>query len=93
MTPDEIQAAVLQAIHRVAPEADPAALEADAPLREQLDIDSMDFLKFVIELHKLLGVNVPEKDYAKLATIDSCVDYLAAVVTPHPTNERANAHH
>jgi acyl carrier protein len=87
MTPDEIRTLVLGAIHRVAPEADPTALELDVPLREQLDIDSMDFLKFVIELHKVLGVDVPEKDYPKLTTIDSCVDYLAAAVTTHPTTD------
>jgi acyl carrier protein len=48
------------------------------PLREQLDIDSMDFLNFVIALHKELGVGLPEKDYPKLATLDGCVDYLAS---------------
>lgn len=79
MTPDEIRIAVLRAIHRVAPEADPAAIEPDVPLRDQLDIDSMDFLKFVIGLHDSFGVDVPEKDYPKLVTVNSCVDYLTAV--------------
>lgn len=79
MTPDETRAAVLRAIHRVAPEVDPAAIEPDVPLREQLDIDSMDFLKFVITLHESLGVDVPEKDYSRLRTVDSCVGYLMAV--------------
>ena len=78
MTDDEIRSAVLQALSEVAPEADPAELEPDVPLRDQLDIDSMDFLNFVIALDKELGVAVPETDYPKLATLDGCVAYLAA---------------
>ena len=78
MTEDEIRDAVLQALSEVAPEADPAELEPDVPLRDQLDIDSMDFLNFVIALDKELGVAVPETDYPKLATLDGCVAYLAA---------------
>jgi len=88
MTPEEIRPIVLRAIHRVAPEADPAELESDVPLRDQLDIDSMDFLRFVIELHESLGVNVPEKDYSKLDTIDDCVDYLASAIATQPTTEK-----
>ena len=87
MTADEIRGAVLGAIHRVAPEADPASLEQDVPLREQLDIDSMDFLRFVTELNKSLGVDVPEKDYPRLATVDGCVDYLAGADATRSTSE------
>lgn len=87
MTPDEIRAAVLRAVHRVAPEADPAALEPDVPLRDQLDLGPLDFLRFVIELHESLGVDVPEADYASLATLDDCVEYLAAADVTHPTAE------
>ncbi|HUP33237.1 MAG TPA: phosphopantetheine-binding protein [Gaiellaceae bacterium] len=78
MTRDEVRAAILTALVEIAPEADPAALRADVDLRDQLDIDSMDFLNFVIGLHELLGVDVPERDYPQLATLDGCVDYLAA---------------
>jgi acyl carrier protein len=78
MTDDEIRGAVFHALSEVAPEADPAELEPDVPLRDQLDIDSMDFLNFVIALDKELGVAVPETDYPKLATLDGCVAYLAA---------------
>jgi acyl carrier protein len=73
----EVRGAVLRALSSVAPEADLATLDAKQSLREQLDIDSMDFLNFVIALHGALGVNVPERDYAKLATLDSCVAYLS----------------
>jgi acyl carrier protein len=82
MTRDELTAHVLSAIAKVAPEADGASLSEDAPLRRELDIDSMDFLNFITELHALTGVDVPESDYAKLSTLRACVDYLAPRVSP-----------
>ena len=48
------------------------------PLRDQLDIDSFDFLNVVIRLHDKLDVDVPEADYQKLATLDAAIDYLAS---------------
>lgn len=82
MTREEILTVVVRALGRVAPEADPAQIDPAVPLRDQLDVDSMDFLNFVIALHKELGVDVPERDYPRLATLNGCVDYLAAIV-PH----------
>ena len=78
MTGDELRAIVLECLGRVAPEADPATLRPDAPIRDQIDIDSMDFLRFVIELDQALGVAVPESDYGEIATLDGCVRYLTA---------------
>ena len=78
MTADEIRAAVLRALSEVAPEADPATLRPDVNLRDQLDIDSMDFLNLVIAIHEELQVDIPEADYARLQTVDDFVDYLAA---------------
>jgi acyl carrier protein len=75
-TRDELKRAVLDALLSVAPEADAAALDPTRSLGEQLDIDSMDFLRFVVALHRALGVDVPERDYGKLATLESSVDYL-----------------
>lgn len=77
-TTAEIERAVLDALLSVAPEADAAALDRKRPIREQLDLDSMDFLNFVSALHRALGVDVPERDYPKLATLDSGVAYLSA---------------
>ena len=74
----EIQQAVVTALLSVAPEADPATLDPKRPIREQLDIDSMDFLNFIVALHHDLGVDVPERDYGKLATLESSVSYLLA---------------
>jgi acyl carrier protein len=82
MTKDEIKAAVLRMLGQVAPEADLAALKPNLRLRDQLDIDSMDLLNFVIGLHKEFKVDIPEADYPKLATLDGCIEYLAALQVP-----------
>jgi acyl carrier protein len=82
MSREEIRAAVLGCLGEVAPEADLAAIRADRPLRDQLDIDSIDFLNFVIGLDRSLHVAVPESDYGALATLDACVEYLAPRVPP-----------
>jgi acyl carrier protein len=76
MTRDEITEAVLRALSDVAPEADPATLRPDVSLRDQLDIDSMDLLNFVIGIHEQVHVDIPEADYARLQTLDEVVDYL-----------------
>jgi acyl carrier protein len=74
----EVKTAVLRALGDVAPEADLASLKPEVPLREQLDLDSMDILNFVVALHGDLGVEIPEADYPRLATLDACVEYLEA---------------
>jgi acyl carrier protein len=76
MTRDELATAVRQAIGATIPEADPASLNPASPIRDQLDMDSMDFINFVIELDKALHLAVPEADYGQLTSIDSCVEYL-----------------
>ena len=63
---------------QIAPKVPTRPLEADVDLHEQLDIDSMDFLNFVIGLHDATGVDIPERDYPQLATLDGCVEYLRA---------------
>jgi len=78
MSRDEIKSVVLRVLGRIVPEADMQQLKPDRRLRDQLDIDSMDLLNFIVGLHKELRVEIPEADYARLATLDGCVDYLAA---------------
>jgi len=78
MTRDEIQAAVLRLLGAIAPEADLSRLDPRANLREELDIDSMDFLNLMVAVRKQLGVEVSEKDYAQVATLAGCVEYVAA---------------
>ena len=77
MTNDEIRAAVIAALQRVAPELDPAQLRPEVPIRDQVDLDSMDFLNFVQNLYDTLGVDIPETAYRAVATLNGCVDYIA----------------
>lgn len=76
-TREQIRQVIFDVLGAIAPEVEPAAIEPGAPLREQVDLDSMDFLNVIIRLHESLGVDIPESDYAQLATLDSAVDYLA----------------
>ncbi|MFI5398020.1 MAG: acyl carrier protein [Candidatus Binatia bacterium] len=78
MTKDEIRATVLRLLGEIAPEADLAQVKPDVNFRDQLDIDSMDFLNLVIALHEKLHVEIPETDYSKIATLNGCVEYLSA---------------
>ncbi len=77
MTDAAIKSAILECLSKVAPEADLAALPANANIRETLDIDSFDFLRLLIALSGKLGVEIPEADYAKLGTLESMTGYLA----------------
>ena len=74
---EEIRDVIFDALGAIAPEVDPAIIAPDRPLREQIDIDSFDFLNFIIRLHEALGIDIPEKDYAELLTLNSAVEYLA----------------
>ena len=78
MTEAELYKTVLDTLGDIAPEADLGALPGDKDLREELDIDSMDFLNFVIALHEKLGIDIPEADYPQLITLNGAVSYLAA---------------
>jgi len=73
----QAQAALFEALCTVAPELNPQDIAPDAPLREQVDIDSFDFLNVIIRLKELLGVEVPERDYAEFGTLERAVSYLA----------------
>ena len=76
MTQDEVVLAVKDIIATAAPDEDLSDLDPRERLRDQIDLDSMDFLDIVMELRKLYGVQVPEEDYKELATLDGCVRYL-----------------
>jgi acyl carrier protein len=73
----EIREAVLKLLARVAPEADLKALDPGERLQQALDIDSFDFLSFLVAVRDELGVSVAESDYGKVATLDDLVTYLA----------------
>jgi len=78
MNENDIRAAVITELGNIAPETDATTVNPEADLREELDIDSLDFLNFITALHKKLGVNVPESDYPRLLTVKGAVAYLAA---------------
>jgi acyl carrier protein len=71
-----VRTAVLNIIADIAMDEDTSNLKDDVALREQLDLDSMDFLDIVMELKKKYKIEVPQEDFPKLATLNSCVDYL-----------------
>ncbi len=77
MSAEEIRSAVLSILGGIAPEVDLAQVKPGADLREELDIDSMDFLRFVVGIAERLQVEVPEGDYPLIRTLDGCVAYLA----------------
>lgn len=76
MTRDDIRAAFLTTLHRIAPEVDLSTIRADQPLRGQIDLDSMDALNLLIGISETLGVDIPEADYGRMTTLDRCVAYL-----------------
>lgn len=76
MTRDSIKNLVIEIIEDIDDEADFDGLDSDQPLRDQLDLDSMDFLDIVMELRKRHQLQIPEEDYPQLATLTSCVNYL-----------------
>ena len=76
MTKDETKKLVLEIIADIAPDEDISNLKGDVRLRDQMQLDSMDFLDIVMELRKRHNIEVPEADYMQLATLDSCADYL-----------------
>ena len=76
MNREEIKDVVIEIIEDIDEDAEMEGLKADQPLRDQLDLDSMDFLDIVMELRKRYKLQIPEADYPELATLDSCVNYL-----------------
>jgi acyl carrier protein len=77
LMPDEIRQTVLRLLSEIAPETDLTALKPGISFRDQLDIDSMDFLNFVISIHKTFGLEIPEADYPKYGTLNGCVEQLS----------------
>ena len=73
---ETVRAGVLEAIREVAPEVDPARLVDDRPLRRQVELDSMDWLRVIVGWHQRFGVDIPEVDYARLHSVEAVIDYL-----------------
>lgn len=78
MTRDELRAALLDCLGRIAPEVDLAALRPEQRLRDQVDLDSVDWMNFLVAVHAALGIDIPDADAARLTTLDQLIDYCIA---------------
>lgn len=76
MNTTAVRETVYAILKSIAPEIEPAQLDAAAPLREQIDLDSMDYLNFIVGMHEKLKVAIPESDYQRLVSLDNIVSYL-----------------
>jgi acyl carrier protein len=82
MSGSDIRKVVQEELNNIAPEIDLATMDPGADLREALDIDSMDFLRFITAIHNRLGLDIPELDYPKLVTLDGAIAYIEASLKP-----------
>lgn len=80
MTPERIKTVILDILENIAPDEDLTDLRDEVPFREQMELDSMDFLDIVMELRKQYRVQIPEDDYQQLATMSSTVGYLTPIL-------------
>jgi acyl carrier protein len=76
MKAEDIRAMILEVIHQIVPDEDLSHLKGDVRIRDQIEMDSMDFLDIMMELRKRYGIKVPEEDSMKLSTLDGSVAYL-----------------
>lgn len=77
MNRSELRSVFFEELKHIAPELEEGELKSDRPLREQVDLDSMDWLNFLVALHERLQVDIPEADYKRLATLEQALGYLA----------------
>ncbi len=77
MNRDAIQARLLQALAEIAPEVDGQTIEPARALRQQVDLDSADWLNFLVAVHEQLGIDIPDAEAARLSTLDKLVAYCA----------------
>ena len=89
MNASELRNGVLAAIAEVAPEVDVVDFKGNAPLRRQVDLDSMDWLNVIVGWSRRFGIEIPEADYRRLSTLDAVVAYLSERLRGHATAGRA----
>lgn len=76
MNIEELKAIIFKTLKKIAPETEPSELAPDENMRESLNIDSFDALQFIVALGDQLGIDIPEKDYGKTATLKDLLSYL-----------------
>lgn len=79
MSEERLRQIVMEALTGVAPEIDPDALDPDVNFRDQLELDSVNYLDFVLSVERALGVRIPEQDYPRLSCLSGCLSYLASL--------------
>ena len=82
MNRDQAVDLLARLLHHIAPEVDPSDLVPGAVLQDEFDLDSMDFLNLVTALHDATGLDVPERDYPQLASVDGFVTYVVDATAP-----------
>ncbi len=90
MTRDDIKTKVLEILGEIAPDADLQNIKPDVNFRDQIDIDSMDYLNFVIALDEGFRAQIPEQDYAKFVTLNACLDQLESLLKQMPPKSISN---
>lgn len=80
MNREEIKTTTLDVLLEIVPELEPATLDARVSFRDQFEIDSIDYLNFVLTLEKRLGIKIPEIDYPRLSSLEGCTSYLASML-------------
>ena len=83
MTKEEVRQAVVSILEDIAPDEDISSIKDEVTLRDQMDLDSMDFLDIVMELRKRFNIEVPESDYQQLVSMSSCIQYLQPLLKDH----------
>lgn len=78
MNEAEVRAGVIAVIRSIAPEVEEGEIDPARLLRDQIDLDSMDWLNVIVAFHERFGIDIPEADYARLTTLDAVVGYIAA---------------
>ncbi|RKS95793.1 acyl carrier protein [Flavobacterium limicola] len=76
MNEEEIKEIVFQLLKKIAPDTEPSRLKPDENIRETLNIDSFDSLQFIVALNKKTGIEIPEEDYGKIATLQALTAYI-----------------
>jgi acyl carrier protein len=82
ITPATLESQILALLTGIAPDVDPAAIRPELPFRDQFDFDSMDFFNFAIALSRDFGIDIPERDYRQLSSLEKCVAYVGKKL-PH----------
>ncbi len=84
MNRDEIISRMMEIITKICQDEDFGDIDPDIPLRDQVELDSVDFLEIIMELHTRYGIDVPEEDFMELTTLNRCVDYLGPLMEKAP---------